>query len=87
MKRFLVALAVLAAMPSGVAISAGALPYVPEAQLTNDSTFDLAGSPRVRSRVIRSGPVIPQQTPMRNPDYPSVPLTPRSTAVQPLVRR
>jgi hypothetical protein len=87
MKRFLVALTVLAAMPSGVAISAGALPHVPEAQLTNDSTFDLTGSPRGHSPVIRSGPVIPQQTPMRNPAYPSVPLPPRSTAVQSSVRR
>jgi hypothetical protein len=87
MKRFLVTFGVSAAMLLGLEISAGALPNVLEAKSARNSASDRARDRRNRRRVIRPAPVIPQQSPTRNPDYPSVPLPPPSTAVSPSVRR
>jgi hypothetical protein len=84
MKPFLAKLALSAAILMGVAGDAQAFPAGPGGQGIRDSGLQLVGR-RVGGRVFR--PVIPRQTPMRNPAVPSVPLPPPSTAAPPTVNR
>jgi hypothetical protein len=80
MRRIIVNFLLSMAMLLSVAVGAEALPQGSQAQWMNDSAFERVGDYLGRGGVIPT-PVIPPDTPMRNPRYPSVPLPPPSTAI------